>query len=360
MPIEKVDVRTFLELANSNPIFDVRSPKEYAYAHIPGALSLPIFDDNQRAEIGTTYKQISRQDAIKIGLKYFGPQLNDYIKTVEAALKKYPSNNNQKVLVHCWRGGMRSGAMAWLLGFYGFDVVLLEGGYKSYRNDVLQQLALPYQFNVLGGYTGSGKTEVLHELKKQHVSVIDLEGIACHKGSSFGALGMDEQPSQEQFENNLATQLAKYYYFNEQQQYNQTNPIWIENESQRIGLLNLPKAFYETILAGNLIVLNIPFEERLGHILEHYGKFDSDKLVSATMRIQKRLGGLDTKNAVTFLLEGNIKACFDLLLKYYDKQYERSGERVGRKSVTIDSPVVNPKQNAALILKQVINVNDNH
>ena len=131
-------------------------------------------------------------------------------------------------------------------------------------------------------------------------------------------------------------------------------------KNQRIGLLNLPKAFYETVLSGRLIVLNIPFEQRLGHILEHYGKFDSDKLVTATMRIQKRLGGLDTKNAVTFLLEGNIKACFDVLLKYYDKQYERSGERVGRKSVTFDSPVVNAKQNAALILKQVINLNDNY
>ena len=154
--------------------------------------------------------------------------------------------------------------------------------------------------------------------------------------------------------------MKRFIFIHSHNQYNQTNPIWIENESQRIGLLNLPKAFYETILAGNLIVLNIPFEQRLGHILEHYGKFDGDKLVAATMRIQKRLGGLDTKNAITFLLEGNIKACFDVLLKYYDKQYERSGERVGRKSVIIDAPVVNPKQNAALILKQVINVNDNH
>jgi tRNA 2-selenouridine synthase len=350
MPVTKVDVSTFLELAESNPVFDVRSPQEYAYAHIPGALSLPIFNDEQRAEIGTTYKQISRQDAIKIGLKYFGPQLNVYVNLVEETLKKYTSNNNQKVLVHCWRGGMRSGAMAWLLGFYGFDVVLLEGGYKAYRNDVLNQLALPYQFNVLGGYTGSGKTEVLLELKKQHHAVIDLEGIACHKGSSFGALGMKEQPSQEQFENNLAKELTAYYHIDEHQNFYQPKPIWIENESQRIGLINLPKPFYETILTGKVFVLNIPFDERLKFITEYYGKFDKDKLVTGIMRIQKRLGGLDTKNAINFLLEGDVTSCFKILLSYYDKQYQQSAEKNSRQAITIQSAVVHAKANASLLL----------
>jgi tRNA 2-selenouridine synthase len=350
MPVTKVDVYTFLDLAKSNPVFDVRSPQEYAYAHIPGALSLPIFNDEQRAEIGTTYKQISRQDAIKIGLKYFGPQLNAYVNVVEETLKKYAGNNNQKVLVHCWRGGMRSGAMAWLLGFYGFDVVLLESGYKAYRSYVLNQLALPYQFNVLGGYTGSGKTEVLLELKKQHHAVIDLEGIACHKGSSFGALGMKEQPSQEQFENNLAQELTGYFHIDEDQKFHQPKPIWIENESQRIGLINLPKSFYETILTGKVFVLNVPFDERLKFITEYYGKFDKDKLVTGIMRIQKRLGGLDTKNAINFLLEGDVTSCFKILLSYYDKQYQQSAEKNVRQAITIQSVVVHAKDNASLLL----------
>ena len=353
MPVTKVDVNTFLDLAKTNPVFDVRSPQEYAYAHIPGALSLPIFDNEQRAEIGTTYKQISRQDAIKIGLKYFGPQLNAYVKVVEDALKKGGDNNNQKVLVHCWRGGMRSGAMAWLLGFYGFDVVLLDGGYKAYRNDVLHQLGLPYQFNVLGGYTGSGKTEVLLELKKQHEPVIDLEGIACHKGSSFGALGMKEQPSQEQFENNLAQELTAYYHIDEQQNFCQHHRIWIENESQRIGLINLPKPFYESILTGKIFILSIPFEARLKFISHYYGKFEKDKLVTAIMRIQKRLGGLDTKNAINFLLEGNVQASFEILLRYYDKQYQQSAEKTIRQALVITSSLVDEKHNATLLLNSI-------
>jgi tRNA 2-selenouridine synthase len=359
MPVEKVDVSTFLSLSKSHPVFDARSPKEYDYAHIPGAISLPIFNDEQRAEIGTTYKQVSRQDAIKIGLNYFGPQLNQYIQIVEQTLQTY-STQAPKVLIHCWRGGMRSGAMAWLLDFYGFDVVLLEGGYKAYRNFVLQQFSLPFQFNVIGGYTGSGKTEVLQELKKQNQAVIDLEQIACHKGSSFGALGMKDQPSQEQFENNLLLELSLCYYINEQQKFSQPKPIWIENESQRIGLINLPKSFYENILSSNLIILSIPFNQRLEHIVNYYGKFDNDKLVTAVMRIQKRLGGLDTKTAINYLLEGNIKDAFEVLLKYYDKQYEKSSEKSGRKAEVISSETVDAKQNATLILNKVIPPNDSH
>lgn len=359
MPITKVDVNTFLRLASTNPVFDVRSPKEYAYAHIPGAHSLPIFTDEQRAEIGTTYKQVSRQDAIKIGLTYFGPQLNQYLQFVEQTLQAY-SIQAPKVLVHCWRGGMRSGAMAWLLSFYGFDVVLLEGGYKAYRNVVLQHLSLPFKFRVIGGYTGSGKTEVLQELKKQNQAVIDLEQLACHKGSAFGALGMQTQPSQEQFENNLAVELSAYYQINEQQEFIQPKPIWIENESQRIGLLNLPKPFYETILSSPLLVLTIPFGERLDYIVRNYGRFENDKLVTAVMRIQKRLGGLDTKNAINFLLEGNTKAAFEVLLTYYDKQYERAAEKLGRNAQAVGSTRVDAEFNAALMLTQVSLSNEHH
>jgi tRNA 2-selenouridine synthase len=228
MPIHTITISEFLELGKSFPILDVRSPTEYAYAHIPGAYSFPIFDDAQRKEIGTTYKQVSRADAIKIGLASFGPNMLSFVEQAEALLKKRKANHNQ-LLVHCWRGGMRSGAMAWLLSFYGFEVYLLEGGYKSYRQWVLQQLDLPFQLVTLGGFTGSGKTEVLQQLRKHGKRIIDLEHIASHKGSAFGSLGMAPQPSQEHFENLLVDALRPFYILRPDGSFFQEEPIWIEN-----------------------------------------------------------------------------------------------------------------------------------
>lgn len=350
MSIQRVPISEFLDLAKENPVFDVRSPSEYKHAHIPGAHSLPIFTDAQRAEIGTTYKQDSTNKAIKIGFSHFGPQLNEYIDKVEKVIS---ITSARKVLVHCWRGGMRSGAMAWLLDFYGYDVVLLDKGYKSYRNFVLEQFALPFQFTIVGGPTGSGKTEILHALKRKGEAVIDLEGIASHKGSSFGALGMDEQPTQEQFENNLHQQLSQYFSINSKGEFIQTKKIWIENESQRIGLVNIPKTLFLNLEASTLINIEIPFEERLKFILQHYGKFSNEHLVSAIMRIQKRLGGLETKNAINFLLEKNTEECFRILLSYYDRQYSLAAKRIVRVPQNVQATTINPVQNATLLLNSI-------
>lgn len=348
MAIQKISVQQFLQLGKTIPILDVRSPSEYVYAHIPNAHSFPIFDDAQRKEIGTTYKQVSREEAIKIGLTYFGPKLHSFVEQAESLSKKY--NSDKKLLVHCWRGGMRSGAMAWLLNFYGFEVYLLEGGYKSYRQWVLQQLELPYQFNVLGGFTGSGKTEVLLQLLKQHIPVIDLEAIANHKGSTFGSLGMGEQPSQEYFENLLVQKLSNHYTIDEMGNLEQPKPIWIENESRRIGLINLTEQFYNQLQKGKLYVLTIPFEERLAYIVKHYGGFNKDNLVNAIMRIQKRLGGLDTKNAINHLLENNLTECFRILLSYYDKQYIQSMEKANREATVITANQLDDNINTQILL----------
>ena len=350
MSIQRVPISEFLDLAKENPVFDVRSPSEYKYAHIPGAHSLPIFTDAQRAEIGTTYKQDSTNNAIKIGFTHFGPQLNEYIDKVEKVIS---ITSARKVLVHCWRGGMRSGAMAWLLDFYGYDVILLDHGYKSYRNYVLQQFDLPFQFTIVGGHTGSGKTEILHALKRKGEAVIDLEGIASHKGSSFGALGMDEQPTQEQFENNLHQLLSNYYSISNEGEFIQPKNIWIENESQRIGLVNIPKALFLNLEDSTLINIEIPFEERLKFILQHYGKFSNEHLVSAIMRIQKRLGGLETKNAINFLLEKNTEECFRILLSYYDRQYSLAAKRIVRVPKTVQATTIDPVQNASLLLNSI-------
>ncbi|MEI2739338.1 MAG: tRNA 2-selenouridine(34) synthase MnmH [Chitinophagaceae bacterium] len=204
MAIEKIHIEQFLELAKQHPVLDVRSPGEYKHAHIPGAHSLPLFTDEERKVVGTAYKQESREQAIKLGLDFFGLKMRKMVEEVEQL-----SPDSKTVLVHCWRGGMRSAGIAWLLDLYGFKVYTLIGGYKKFRNYVLDTFKLPFQLNILGGYTGSGKTELLKALREKGEKVIDLEGIANHKGSAFGNIGMPAQPGQEMFENILATELRK-------------------------------------------------------------------------------------------------------------------------------------------------------
>ena len=230
-------------------------------------------------------------------------------------------------LIHCWRGGMRSEAVAWLLSLYGHKIYVLKGGYKAFRNWALAQFEKSYSFKILGGYTGSGKTDILKELQRKGKTVIDLEGLANHKGSAFGTLGQKAQPAQEMFENLLAIELWKTG--NEDTNYEAhtkiNNPeIWLEDESRNIGVLNIPKIMWEQIRDSNLYFLEIPFEERLNYIVSGYGDFDKKDLVTSIMKIQKKLGGSETKNAINFLLENKVNECFAILLKHYDKLYAKS------------------------------------
>lgn len=334
MAVQKVTIEAFLELARLHPVLDVRSPGEYLHAHLPGAYSLPLFTDEERKVIGTAYKQESRETAIKIGLDYFGVKMRKMVEEVEnliGILKsdsgKNTSENQRCILVHCWRGGMRSAGVAWLLDLYGFKVFTLAGGYKMYRQWARAQFEKKYNITILGGYTGSGKTLVLHELKRLGKAVIDLEGLANHKGSAFGAFGEKPQPSQEMFENLLARELAAISqqsttFQNEGSSVKKiTDPVFMEDESQRIGLLNIPAELWNTMRNSPVNFIDIPFEERLDYLTTEYGIFEKEKLVNAIIRIQKRLGGLETKTAINHLLENNHKECFRVLLKYYDKWY---------------------------------------
>jgi tRNA 2-selenouridine synthase len=320
MAINHSDINQFLQLAVSLPVFDVRSPAEYAHAHIPGAHSLPLFTDEQRARIGTAYKQASREEAIKIGLDAFGPNMRGMVERVEAILERRSRDNAEPgtVLVHCWRGGMRSAAVAWLLDLYGFTVYLLEGGYKAYRSWVLEQFEKPYSFRVIGGHTGAGKTAILHALQKSGNGVLDLEGIAGHKGSAFGGLNQPPQPGQEFFENKLAAQL--YSLSREEPNI----PIYVEDESQRIGQVNIPGNLFRHIQQQKIYFLQIPFESRLDYITKEYGVYPVEALINAIVRIKKRLGPLETKTAVNYLIENDKKACFRILLQYYDKLYNKA------------------------------------
>ena len=331
MAIKKITVTEFLQKASLHPVLDVRSPGEFIHAHIPGAFSLPLFSDEERKIVGTAYKQQGKQRAIKLGLDFFGVKMKGMVEEVENLtaknIKNVSDGNGAKppsgppvpertgglgaVVIHCWRGGMRSAGVAWLLDLYGYEVYTLVGGYKAYRNWVLQQFEKEYDCKILGGYTGSGKTDLLKQLQKNNQPVLDLEGIASHKGSAFGALGQPTQPTQEMFENILAIALNKFHHTN----------FYVEDESQRIGVLNIPNVFWKKMRTKPVYFIDIPFEQRLDYITEEYGGHEKEKLVNAIIRIQKRLGPLETKTAISFLIENNYKECFKILLHYYDKYY---------------------------------------
>jgi tRNA 2-selenouridine synthase len=350
MAIEKISIEKFLELSQLYPVFDVRSPGEYNHAHIPGAHNLALFTDEERKVVGTTYKQQSREAAIKTGLDFFGPKMKSMIEEAERITGSWQpeaikdSRNRLHatncVLVHCWRGGMRSAGVAWLLDLYGLKVYTLAGGYKKFRNYIIETFTFPFQFKILGGYTGSGKTHVLKELENRGEVIVDLEGIARHKGSAFGAIGQPQQPSQEMFENILASALRNRSMINGEPAINKNSAhqsppacrparfttdhspcIWLEDESQRIGHVNIPQPLWNNMRQSPVYFIDIPFEERLEYICKEYGELDKDRMKDAITRIQKRLGGLETKTALQFQEEGNIKECFRILLKYYDKWY---------------------------------------
>ena len=319
--IENVEIADFLELAKSYTVLDVRSPGEYAHAHIPGAYNLPLFSDEERKIVGTAYKQEGREQAIKLGLDYFGVKMRRMVEEVETIIKsksKIPNSKHEMpILVHCWRGGMRSAGVAWLMDLYGFKVYVLQGGYKAFRNWTLQQLEEPRTFKIIGGYTGSGKTGILKMLEQNGQPVIDLEGIARHKGSAFGALGQGPQPSQEMFENELGMKL------HEVGNDHSNAPIWLEDESRRIGNVNLPAAIWNNMQKTEGVFLDVPFEERLQQVMLEYGSYGQDALAEPIMRIKKRLGGEQVKAAIAYLAEDNVKECFRILLQYYDKHYSK-------------------------------------
>lgn len=344
MPAQRIDIEQFLSLALLHPVLDVRSPGEYKHAHIPGAHSFPLFTDEERKIVGTTYKKNSREEAIKIGLDFFGPTLKQRVIEAERI-----ANGNKILLVHCWRGGMRSAAISWLLDLYGFKIYTLAGGYKAYRNWVLAQFKKNYSFQLIGGYTGSGKTELLGALKKREQLIVDLEELAGHKGSAFGNIGLPPQPGQEQFENCLSMALHGCV------QASASAPIWLEDESQRIGTVNIPSDLWNTMRKSPVYFLDIPFEKRLEHIVEEYGALDREAVIAAIGRITKKLGHLQAQQAIDFFRENNTIESFSILLRYYDKLYAKSLQnREGLDKLLIAIPA---EQTGAANLEKLLSIN---
>jgi tRNA 2-selenouridine synthase len=303
---EHLSVSSFLMKAVSVPVLDVRSPGEFEQGHIPGALSFPLFTDEERKEVGTLYKNAGKDKAFLKGLEFVGPKMAGFVRQ---AVRICPE---KEVAVHCWRGGMRSGSMAWLLESAGFKVFLLKGGYKLFRQSVLTEDRLPERMLVLGGLTGSGKTPVLHALAASGFQVLDLERLANHKGSAFGSLGENPQPTQEQFENEIYTQLFH------------SDPeriLWVEDESKAIGRVRVPNELYDRIRDSKVVFLDQKQETRLGRIVELYGTADPEALSDSIRKLAKRLGGLRLKTALDAVQCGDLREAASLVLEYYDKAY---------------------------------------
>jgi tRNA 2-selenouridine synthase len=304
--IRAITVKDLIALQGNVPLADVRTPAEFAHGHMPGAFNLPIFSNEERVEVGTTYKQQGKEAAILLGFDLTGSKWSGFVRQ---ALEIAPG---KKIALHCWRGGMRSGAMAWALDLYGFEVYLVKGGYKSYRRWALEQFEEKYALLVLGGKTGSGKTKILHQMQVLGEQMIDLEEIAQHQGSSYGTMNKLVQPTQEQFENNLADQLAKL---------DKQRKIWLEDESLTIGKRFIPKPLWNQMEAARLIDIKVPDEQRVQTLVQEYGVLDKDFLIECTERIHKRLGPEQTKKAVAAIREGRMSEFIQLVLVYYDKTY---------------------------------------
>lgn len=326
-----------MDMLSDVPVLDVRSPAEFCRGHIPGAISFPLFSNEERAEVGTVYKQKGKDEAVLLGLEYVGPRMAGMVK------KAHEISPQKKLIVHCWRGGMRSGSVAWLLRQAGFEIQVIPGGYKAYRHEVQKYLAKPYKYVVLSGHTGSGKTDVLKELAKLGNQVIDLEALASHKGSSFGALGMQDQPAIEHFENMLVNELKAF---------NPDEPVWIEDESRKIGKVALNEAFWLQKISAPVVRIEVPANLRLQKLVEEYGCFSKEELSLGIQRIGKRLGPQHLKTALENLEIGNLEAVAKSCLLYYDKAYEYSFTRTGRTQVILrEFSQMNPADIAGSIQK---------
>lgn len=327
----KLLVDIFLNKSKNLPVIDVRSPAEYAEGHIPGAYNIPLFDNGERKQVGTTYKQQGKEEALLLGLDLVGPKMRFF---VEKAQQVAPE---RETLVYCWRGGMRSESFAWLLNMAGIKAHTLEGGYKAYRRHLLTAFQQPRNLIILTGETGSGKTAILQALAELGEQVVDLEAIAHHRGSAFGGIGMGEQPTTEQFHNDL---------YHRWQTLDPAKKIWVEDESFSIGKVKIPHELWDQMDQASVVKVNLPKPLRIKRLVEEYGKYDRSALRLAILKIQKRLGGLRIRQATEALEDDRLEEVAAILLDYYDKSYQRCLAKKDSKSMkevlcTAEDPYMN-------------------
>jgi tRNA 2-selenouridine synthase len=305
----------FFKLRTRLPTIDVRSPGEFQAGHIPLVANIPILNNEERIAVGTAYKQRGRHEAIKTGFRLVGPRLEQIVGDVE----KYSSG--KEVVVHCWRGGMRSNNFCQFIAMAGIRSHQLAGGYKGYRQRALASYELPFQFMVIGGKTGSGKSEVLRALETKGEQILDLEKLANHKGSAFGGLMMGPQPTTEQFQNDLFEEILKLDI---------QKRIWVEDESLAIGKIFLPGTFWKTMRAGLVFEMEVAKDIRIQRLTNEYGQADPNEFLHSMEKIIKRLGGQHFLAAKEKLLAGDMPSTIDILLTYYDKAYTSALEKRGQ------------------------------
>jgi len=318
MPLIR-DVRAFLEQQDRRPVIDVRSPGEFQSGHISGANNVPLFDDAERAQVGTAYRRADRQAAVKLGLDIVGPKMRSLVQSVETV------SAERDVLVHCWRGGMRSSAFAWLLETCDYQTVVLQGGYKAFRREVHRCLTEPRNVVVLGGLSGTGKTRLLQELHDAGDQVVDLEQLARHRGSAFGGIDQPPQPTVEQFENDL---------FQQWRSLNPDRPVWMEDESRKIGHVAIPEPIWRQMRQAPLISLEVDRAQRRNFLVEEYGQAAGEDLAIATAKINKRLGNERFQLALQAIADNELHTLADILLDYYDKAYHLARQKHPRDRVT--------------------------
>ncbi len=333
-------IHEFLSLRKSHPIIDVRSEGEFEEGHIRGAINIPLLNNNERIIVGTAYKQQGQQQAISEGFRLVGPRLADIIRTTEEI------SNGKDILVHCWRGGMRSSNFCQFASMAKIKSQSLTGGYKAYRTLALESFKKPLDIILLGGFTGSGKSDVLRELKAQGEQILDLEALAHHKGSAFGGLMMKKQPTTEQFQNELFEEILKL---------DLSKRIWVEDESIAIGKIFLPDDFWQQMRRSQLVQMDVPKEVRIQRLVNEYGSADRDEFLQIMGKIVKRLGGQHYNAAKEKLFDSDMHSVMDILLTYYDKAYLESINK--RKDKIVDKILWDGKQQEVFVKKLTNHIN---
>lgn len=316
--MRKIQLANVSQLSDYDDIIDVRSPAEFAEDHIPGAISAPVLNNAERARIGTLYKQVSPFEAQRLGAALIARNIARHLETL---FQDRP--REWKPLIYCWRGGQRSGAMAHICAQVGWRVGQLQGGYKTYRRHVigeLEKLPAQFQFRVVCGATGSGKSRLLYALHTQGAQVLDLELLAQHRGSLLGNLPGQPQPAQKMFESRMWDTLRRF---------DARHPVFVEAESRKIGVLSIPTTLLETIRKAECIAIEASMPARVKLLMEDYAHFlhDTELLNRALAPLLELHGHKVIEQWQEMARDGAWENLItDLLTRHYDPAYQRSTE----------------------------------